>query len=173
MKRFTFSFVLFGVLSLCFALNAFAQSQTFSDTNVDYTFDIPDTGWKMTTKPTADSPKVEYTYGDRLDGYFEIRKVSVKETDLIPDIIQRDKEGTLQFLPGYVAGTEDVFAGTLKGKVFNYEFVKFGKTMSGRFYYLKADPTMVYVLRFTGLKDKLRLIRNQADSIARTFKIKS
>ena len=44
--------------------------------------------------------------------------------------------------------------------------------MSGRIYFLKADSTTVYVLRFTGEKDKLRSIRNQTDSIARSFKIK-
>ena len=172
MKRFIFSFVLIGLLSLGVSINAFAQTQTFSDVNVEYTFDLPDTGWKLTTKPTAGNPKVEYTYVDRLDGFLEFRKVSAKDTDMPSDIIQRDKEGTLQFLPGYVAGTEDVFAGNLKGKVFNYEFIKFGKTMSGRFYYLKADANTFYVLRFTGQKDKLRTIRNQVDMIARTFKVK-
>jgi hypothetical protein len=45
--------------------------------------------------------------------------------------------------------------------------------MSGRFYFLKADDTTVYILRFTGLRDGLRTIRNQVDSIARTFKVKA
>jgi hypothetical protein len=44
--------------------------------------------------------------------------------------------------------------------------------MSGRFYFLKADDTNVYVLRFTGMRDQLRSIRNQTDLIARTFEIK-
>jgi hypothetical protein len=44
--------------------------------------------------------------------------------------------------------------------------------MSGRFYFLKAGDTNVYVLRFTAERDKLRSIRNQTDSIARTFKVK-
>jgi hypothetical protein len=44
--------------------------------------------------------------------------------------------------------------------------------MSGRFYFLKADDKTVYVLRFTGQRDKLRSVRNQTDSIARTFGLK-
>jgi hypothetical protein len=79
----------------------------------------------------------------------------------------------LQFKPGFVAGKEENFSGALKGKVSNYEFTQSGKNMSGRFYYLKADDTTVYVLRFTGLRDQLRTIRNQTDSIARTFKVKA
>ena len=169
MKRFIFSLV----LSLMFAVFSFGQSQTFSDTNVEYTFELPETVWKMVVKPSASSPNVEYAYGDRLDGHLEIRKLSIKEGELVSDLVQRDQEQKLQILPGYVAGKEDPFAGALRGRVFNYEYVKAGKPMSGRFYYLKVDENTVYVLRFTGLKDKLRVIRNQTDSIARTFKLKA
>lgn len=168
MKKLIFTFA----LSFVFAVCALAQSSTFSDTNVDFTFELPEPIWKMVVKPTAGNPNVEYAYGDRLDGHLEIRKVSIRETELVSELIQRDQEQKLQFLPGYVAGKEEPFAGTFKGRAFNYEFTRFGKPMSGRFYYLKTDDTTVFVLRFTGLKDKLRLIRNQTDSIARTFKMK-
>lgn len=167
-KRFLFSLV----LSLSVAVFAFGQSQTFSDPNVEYTFDLPEVTWKMVVKPTSGSPNVEYAYGDRMDGHFEVRKLAIKNGELISDLIQRDQEQKLQFIPGYVAGKEENFAGALKGRVFNYEYTKSGKNMSGRFYYLRADDSTVYVVRFTGLRDKLRLIRNQTDSIARTFEIK-
>ncbi len=169
MKRFIFSIA----LSLIFATFAFAQSQTFSDVNVEYTFEVPEGIWKVVVKPSAGNPNVEYVYGDRLDGHLEIRKLVIRENELVSDLIQRDQEQKLQFLPGFVAGKEEPFAGALRGRVFNYEFVKFGKPMSGRFYYLKADDSTVFVVRFTGLKDKLRVIRNQTDSIARTFKLKA
>jgi hypothetical protein len=45
--------------------------------------------------------------------------------------------------------------------------------MSGRFYFLKTADNQMYVLRFTGERDKLKSIRNQTDSIARTFKVKA
>lgn len=169
MKRFIFSLA----LSLTFALITFGQGKTFLDKNVEYTFELPEAIWKDVVKPTEGSPNVEYVYGDRLDGHLEIRKVSIKEGELVSDLVKDDKDRRLQFLPGYVAGIEDPFAGFYKGRVFNYEFIKFGKPMSGRLYFLKSDDNTVYILRFTGLKDKLRLIRNQTDSIARTFKLKA
>lgn len=173
MKRNIFSFVFSLALSLSLTSFSFAQSETFSDANVEYTFDVPEATWKMVAKPSPSNPNVEYAYGDRLDGHLEIRKMAVKADDLLSDVILRDQEQRLQFLPGYVAGKEEIFSGLLKGKIFNYEFVRFGKPMSGRLYYLKSDTTTVYVLRFTGLRDKLRSLRNQVDSISRTFKIKS
>jgi len=173
MKRFIFSFVFSVVLSLSFASVASAQSQSVRDANLGYTFDLPEPGWKMTLKPTETNPNVEFVHGDRMNGHFEIRKMSVKRGDMLSDVIRRDQEAKLQFLPGFVAGKEENFLGALRGKAFNYEFVRSGKNMSGRFYYLKADETTVYVLRFTGLRDQLRSIRNQVDSIARTFKVKA
>lgn len=168
MKKLIFTLA----LGLALATVNFAQGSTFNDSNVDFTFELPEPIWKMVVKPTAGNPNVEYAYGDRLDGHLEIRKTAIADTELVSDLIQRDQEQKLQFLPGYVAGKEEPFAGGFKGRAFNYEFVRFGKNMGGRFYYLRTDDATVYVLRFTGLKDKLRLIRNQTDSIARTFKIK-
>lgn len=158
-------------LGLFLAFSVFAQNQSFSDANAEYTFDLPDAAWKMTVKPSAISPNVEYVYNDRKDGHLEVRKLALKSGSLISDLI-RDEEDKLQFLPGYVAGKEEQFAGNLKGTVFNYEFVRAGRNMSGRFYFLKVDDSNVYVLRFTGERDKLRSIRNYTDSIARTFELK-
>jgi hypothetical protein len=163
---------LFSVALALFAVvSAFAQSDSFSDPNVDYSFDLPDAKWKMTTKPSATSPNVEYVFVDRNDGHLEVRKLTVAKNIILSDVI-RGEEQKLQFLPGYVAGKEETFAGKLKGDVFNYEFVRAGKNMSGRFYFLKADESTVYVLRFAGERDKLKSIRNQTDSIARTFEVK-
>jgi hypothetical protein len=54
----------------------------------------------------------------------------------------------------------------------SYEFTQAGKPMAGRSYYLQVDPRTVYVLRFTGLRQKLLSIRNQTDFIARSLKVK-
>jgi hypothetical protein len=54
----------------------------------------------------------------------------------------------------------------------SYEFVKAGKPMLGRIYYLQADNRTIYTLRFSGLRDKLGRIRNQTDMMARSFKLK-
>lgn len=167
------SLLLFSlVIALFSTFPTFAQSLTFSDENVEYTFTLPNETWKMTVKPSKMSPNVEYVFGDRSAGHLEIRKLTVKPDDLMSDIIAEEEQG-LKFNKGYVAGKEEVFAGNLRGMVFNFEFVRAGRNMSGRYYFLKANPTTVYVLRFTGLKEKLIAIRNQTDSIARTFKVES
>ncbi len=158
-------------LVLLFAFSAFAQNDSFSDANVDYTFDLPEATWKQTVKPSTTSPNVEYVYGDRSNGRLEVRRITIKAGDLLADTI-RIEEQRLQFQPGYVAGKDEEFKGSLNGKVFNYEYVNSGRNMSGRFYFLKADDTTVYVLRFTGQREKLRSVRNQTDSIARTFSLK-
>lgn len=155
------------VAGLFLSVEAFAQNTTFSDPNVEYTFEIPQANWIMTNK----SPNVEYVYGDKKDGHFEVRKLSIKSGEMMADTI-RDEEQKLQFLPGYVAGKEENFQGAYSGKVFNFEFVRSSRNMSGRYYFLKANDTTVYVLRFTGYRDKLRSIRNETDLIARTFKLK-
>jgi len=163
--------VLFSVcLALLFASAAFAQ-ESFTDVNVDYTFDLPEAKWKQTVKPSTTSPNVEYVYGDRADGRLEVRRLDLKAGDMLSDLVASEEQ-RLQFLPGYVAGKEEDFKGSLNGKIFNYEFIRSGRNMSGRFYFLKADDKTVYVLRFTGQRDKLRSVRNQTDSIARTFSLK-
>jgi hypothetical protein len=171
MKLNKFSFLFSAVLGLFLSFTALAQTETFSDANVEYTFDLPNATWKMTAKPSVTSPNVEYVYGDRSAGYLEVRKLSVKSDDVMSDIIAGEEE-KLKFLQGYVAGKEENFAGNLRGTVFNFEFIRSGRNMSGRFYFLKANPTTVYVLRFTAEKQKLLTIRNQTDSIARTFEVK-
>ncbi len=157
--------------ALFFTVSAFAQSQKFTDANAEYTFDVPQANWKMTVKPSPTSPNVEYVYNERQSGHLEIRKLALKPGAPFADLV-RDEEQKLQFLPGYVAGKEEIFKGTLGGKVFNYEFVRAGRAMSGRFYFLKANDATVYILRFVGVGDKLKSIRNQTDSIARTFDLK-
>ena len=148
-----------------------AQSPKFVDDNVEYTFDLPNTTWKMTVKPSPISPNVEYVYTERNQGHVEVRKLNVKADAMMADVIA-DEEQKLKFLQGYVAGKEENFAGLLRGNIFNFEFVRSGRNMSGRFYFLKAGPTTVYVLRFTGFTDSLRSIRNQTDFIARSFELK-
>ena len=168
--KFLKNSLLLGFL-LALAVSVSAQTE-FSNPNVEYTFTLPNDMWKMTVKPSEYRRNVEYVYEFKRNGHLEIRKLKVEKNTLYGEMI-REEETSLQFLPGYVAGREANFRGALPGRVFNYEFVRSGRPMSGRYYFLKADDTTVYVLRFTGDKNNLRSIRNQTDSIARTFKIKS
>ena len=171
MRSKKLSLVLLVAVVAFAAFSAFAQNETFSDPNVEYTFMLPEPKWKMTVKPSATSPNVEYVYGDRFDGHFEVRKLAIAKDAIMTDVVQ-DEEQKVQFRPGFVAGKEENFQGKLKGAVYNFEYVAAGRAMSGRFYFLKANDTTVYILRFSGQKDALRALRNQTDSIARTFGVK-
>jgi hypothetical protein len=145
-------------------------TETFSDPNVEYTFEIPDERWKMTVKPSAADPQVEYVFVDRNDGHFSLRKTSMAQGGLMSDVI-REEEQKLQFMRGYVAGKEENFNGRLAGAIFNFEYVERGRPKSGRYYFLRSGNT-VYILRFTGYRDKLRSIQHYTDAIARTFNVK-
>lgn len=150
---------------------ALAQ-QLYTHENVDYSFELPSAAWRSIVEPDAARENPEFVFGDRLDGHLTIRKEVVEAGTKPADFAQRDADLKLRFLPGFVQGKQDPFNGRLDGVTMSYEFVRTGKPMLGRTYYLQADNRTIYALRFTGLRDKLNRIRNQTDLIARTFKIK-
>ena len=172
MRKYHFSIIFAALIGLSLAGVAAAQSESsFTNPNVDYVFNLPDPRWKQTVKPSTTAPNVEYVYGDRTDGHLEVRRLKLPTSGILSDLIKEEEE-KLQFLQSFIAGKNEQFSGSLSGEVYNYEFVRSGRPMSGRFYFLKAGDNSVYVLRFTGFRDNLRTIRNQTDAIARSFAIK-
>jgi hypothetical protein len=160
---------------LALALSSFtalAQTETFTDANVDYTFELPSQTWRIIERPSADRSLAGFIYGDRMDGYLQIRREVVDAGVTPQQFAQRESDQRLRFLPGFIEGKEEPFAGRMNGVAFNYEFTYSGKPMTGRIYYMQADNRTIYVLRFTGLRDRLGRIRNQMDIIARTFRLK-
>ena len=146
--------------------------QLYTHDKVDYTFELPSPMWKSILEPDAAHEHPEFVYGDRLDGYLTIRKEIVDAGTTPGQLATRDQDLRLRYLPGFVEGKQEPFNGRLDGVTMSYEFVRTGKPMLGRTYYLQVDNRTIYALRFTGLKDKLTRIRNQTDLIARTFKLK-
>jgi hypothetical protein len=146
--------------------------QTYTHEKVDYSFELPSPTWRAILEPDAAHEHPEFVYGDRLDGYLTIRKEIVEAGTTPSELARRDSDLKLRFLPGFVEGKQERFNGRLDGVTMSYEFVRTGKPMLGRTYYLQVDNRTIYALRFTGLRDKLSGIRNQTDLIARTFKIK-
>ncbi len=161
-------YFLFAIIVVCVSAAAFGQATPFSDVNVDYTFQIPGAKWKMVKSGAAGN--VEFVYGDRNDGHLEIRKFSSPRATPMADVI-KEQEDKLQFMQGYVAGKQENFNGKLNGSIFNFEFLRSGRAMSGRYYFLRSGDT-IYLLRFTGFQDSLRAIRPETDVIARTFEPK-
>ena len=98
---------------LVLAAATFAQTYTFSDKNVEYTFDLPEAAWKQTVKPSDNNPNVEYVYNDRSDGYLEIRKILIKTGETLADTMSSEEQ-RLQFQPGYVAGKSEDFSGNFR-----------------------------------------------------------
>ncbi|HEY0543940.1 MAG TPA: hypothetical protein VGC91_00985 [Pyrinomonadaceae bacterium] len=173
MRRLTISLV----ASILLAVAAFAaapaqESQTFSDEKVNYTLELPSATWRVVVRPDDVSQRAEFIYGDRLDGYLQVHKEMVEAGVKPSDLASSDKDAKLRFKPGYIDGKQENFSGRLSGVTLSYEYTFSGKPMVGRIYYLQADNRTIYVLHFTGLRDKLARIRNQTDAIARSFKLK-
>ena len=171
MRRLSILFSALFILALVSSL-ALAQTQTFSSDKVEYTLELPSTTWRVTQEADSVHQHTEFIYGDRNDGYLKIRKEVVDEGMTPQDLARRDQEQKLRFMPGYVDGKQERFAGRLSGVTISYEFTSGGKPMAGRTYYLQADNRTIYALRFTGMRDKLLRIRNQTDMMARTFQLK-
>ena len=146
--------------------------EAYTSNQVGYTLELPSNVWREISEPDAAHEHAEFIYGDRLEGYLQIRKEVVDAGTTPSDLAHRDRDQKFRFHPGFVEGKEDKFSGRLNGVTVSYEFIKTVKPMMGRIYYLQADNRTIYALRFSGLRDKLARIRNQTDLIARSFKIK-
>ena len=172
--RFTFKMAAFLlVFASGVTLPGLNAQQTYTSGKVDYTIEFPSAMWRLVGEPDDTHQHAEWIYGDRLDGYLRVRKETLEPDQTIADFAHHDQDTRIRFLPGYVdVGKEEKFVGRLSGVVLSYEFTQTGKPMSGRTYYLQADSRTVYALRFTGLRNKLAVIRNQTDQIARSFKLK-
>lgn len=146
--------------------------ETFTNDNIPYILELPSGTWRAISEPDAAHEHLEFVNGDRLDGFLQIRKEIVDSGTTAADVAHRERDQKFRFFPGFLEVKEEKFSGRLNGVVATYEYVKTGKTMLGRVYYLQADSRTIYALRFTGLRDKLARIRNQTDLIARSFKLK-
>jgi len=162
----------FALAFLCATWSLVEAQEVFTSGKVEYTIELPSPTWHVITEPDAAHEHAEFVYGDRLDGYLQIRKEVVDAGTKPDDLARRDQEQKLRFIPGFVEGKQETFSGRLNGVTISYEFVRTGKPMMGRIYYLQADNRTIYTLRFSGLRDKLTKIRNQSDSIARSFRLK-
>ncbi len=165
--------IFFSLLMLVLATTIAATAQeSFTSDKVDYALELPSATWRVSAEPDSMRPHMEFIYGDRNDGHLRIRKEIVDAGTSASDLAKRDQDQKLRFMTGYVDGKEEKFAGRLGGVVLSFEYTSGGKAMAGLTYYLQADNRTIYTLRFTGLRNKLGVIRNQTDMIARSFRIK-
>ncbi|HEX8721906.1 MAG TPA: hypothetical protein VF736_14825 [Pyrinomonadaceae bacterium] len=138
----------------------------------EYALDLPTEVWKAVPRPDSAHQHTEFVNGTRSEGYLRVRREVVEGNTDLREYARNDADTKLRFLPGFVGGKDERFAGRLSGVVSNYEYTSGGKPMAGRVYYLQADGRTVYVLHFTGLRERLQRIQNQTDAIARSFRLK-
>ena len=157
------------------SINATAQTQTFTREGVEYVLDLPSSSWRAVSRVDVHE-HLEFVNGDDYtNGYLRLRKKVVTPDTTSEDLFREAEKWELQKLPGYVVcsggkGTE--FNGQLKGTVFSYEFINQGRNMDGRIYFLRVDNRTFYVLYFTVASENLSSLRDQMDSIARSFRLK-
>jgi hypothetical protein len=167
--------LLIATLVCLTSLTASAQSWTFARDGVEYVIDLPSATWRVV--PRVDVHEhVEFVNGNNeVDGYLQLTKIRVNSDTTAANLFQADEKWNLQRLPGYVVCSDckgESFSGYLSGAAFSYEYIRGGRTMAGRVYYLQLDKRTFYALRFTLARDKLQSIRRQMDSIAQSFRLK-
>lgn len=167
-----YSAIFLTLILVALSLSSAMAQEVYTNDKVNYVLELPSRTWKVISQPDAAHEHAEFVNGDRLEGYLQIRKEVVDSGVEPSELARRDRDQRLRFFPGFVEGKEERFAGRLNGVTMSYEFIRTGKPMLGRIYYLQADDRTIYALRFTGLRDKLTRIRNQTDLIARTFRVK-
>lgn len=156
-------------------MSATAQNKTFTREGLEYALDLPSPLWRAVARVDVHE-HFEFINGDDYsDGYLRLRKKLVAVGTKPDSLFAEDEKWEFQRLPGYVvcsAGKGTDFAGKLTGTVFSYEYVDDGSAMDGRIYYLRVDNRTFYVLHFTVASKKLEGLREQMDSMARSFRLK-
>ena len=172
MRRTTKLYICALALLALGASAASAQEQPYTSENDDYSIELPSEVWKAVPRPDSERRHMEFVNGVRPDGYLRVRREVVESNTDLREYAHAEADTKLRYQPGFVIGKDERFSGRLSGVVLNYEYTQAGKPMAGRVYFLQADGRTVYVLHFTGLRDKLQRIQNQTDAIARSFRLK-
>jgi len=157
-------------LLLTVICRAFGSAQTrFTDQTEGYVLELPSPEWRAVARPDVIHPHTDFIYGKANNVRLRIRLKLVDESASLETIVARDEERRLRFLPGFIGNNKEKFGGKLNGIKITYEYAGGGKAVAARVYYLEANNRMIYVLRFVGTRTDLEKIRDDTDSIARSF----
>lgn len=160
------------LLVLVMFATVYAQSRTFTRDDVEFALELPSASWQPVSRLDVHH-HVDFVYGDdETRGYLHVRKKLASPGATAAEIFGEHERLELQKLSGYVAcGADEKFAATMNTSVFTYEYISHGKTMAGRIYYLKFADRLFYVLHFTGERSALAKLRDEMDSIVRSFRL--
>lgn len=163
------------VLLLVSPMLVAGQTRQFTRDDIEYVLELPSPAWRAVSRlDVHNHPEFIYS-DDPSSGYLRLGKILVDQPTTASELFYQEEKWRLQYLSGYVVCSECNgvhFKGRLSGSVFSYEYVTGGRAMYGRIYYLQIDPRTFYALRFTVARDKLQNIREQMESIARSFYVK-
>lgn len=155
---------------LLLALFLQGGGEVFEDPEGKYSLTLP-TGWSgIVGRDGLGRPDVKVVYRVNEHGTLKIRRVAIEEGTEALAFARNDEQSTLRFQPGYAKGAIETFLGGVNGALVTYDYTSSGRAMMGRAYYVKANPTTIFVLRFTGVKNILGPLRNQTDAMARSLK---
>ena len=162
-------------LIIPFSLTVTGQSRTFSTDGLEYALDLPSPSWRAVSRVDVHEHLEFINNNDYSHGYLRLRKKFVNAGTTPQDLFRYEEAWELRRLPGYVVCSDGIgatFDGHLKGTMFAYEYVNQGRNMDGRIYYLQVDNRTFYALHFTVGSDKLQSLRNEIDSIVKSFHLK-
>jgi hypothetical protein len=147
-------------------------SEPVEDPDGKFTLVLPNRGWQaiLSRDQNTNRPQLDIIYRVREDGSLDVKQVAVEAATKTMDYAKRDEQ-TLSFqAPGYAKISVETFGANAEGAVVTYDYTRGGRPMTGRRYYLRANDTTIFVLRFTGNRNTLGPLRSQTDAIARSFK---
>jgi hypothetical protein len=162
-------------LIIALGLTVTGQSRTFTTDGLEYALDLPSPSWRVVSRTDVHEHLEFINNNDYSHGYLRLRKIFVNAGVTPQDLFRHEETWELRRLPGYVVCSNGIgaeFEGHLKGTMFSYEYVNQGRSMDGRIYYLQVDNRTFYALHFTVGSDKLQTVRNQLDSIVKSFRLK-
>lgn len=172
MRIFTILFTSILIAAL-FPAATSGQTHTFTNKSVDYVIEFPSAKWRAISSSgiVPARTRKQFIYADRNSIRLLVRRKMV-DADVTPSDMVRRRQTWDQYLAGYVLVKEESFTGRLSGAKFSYGYTQGGKPMIALVYYLEADNRTIYSLLFTGTRDELQGLLDEADSIARSFRLK-
>lgn len=160
------------VVMVMFAVTAIAQSKgTFIDASNRFSVTLSD-GWQAASYTDAFSRgRTEFVRGQRDEGLLRISRNSLGGRTL-DQVVDRELED-LRFYSGkyLLSGREPFEGAALDGMRIAFYYIENGRRATGTYYFL-ADPSAVWILRFTGQVGFLDANREVTDEIARSFRPK-
>ncbi|MBX7220732.1 MAG: hypothetical protein K1Y36_12355 [Blastocatellia bacterium] len=151
--------------------------QVFRDEEGGYQLTL-EKGWR-TEVAVENSGKrsTEIIFMDRSYSLMKVKKEKVPADqpvvlDPVRDLLNREVDNDLHYRPDFKVISQERFVNSVgQGVMFQFNYRRVGKPMTGRYYFVQTAPDTIWVMRFTGEQKFHDPLRYQTDQLARTFKL--